>query len=523
MLVAIALIVGGIFLSLSVKLMASEGTPDIAGTPSDPASITLIEAWDIAEKAGREWQDDALVVSLNSVDLEGDATSDSGLDGRRRAWQAVANSVSKSQSLWIHIADGKVTSVPEDSQFPDVSLARPIVDSPIVIESARASDPTLKPASGKATGWHYALGRNEVGQQVVSVLGSSSGRATVVEVDPVTGHVGSEHKQDYAPNGAVLVSSDGGLTWSPSSLVARATGDITSDPSNPSKLFEAVASYSGIEVHTSSDYGSTWTLAGVMPLEAESWPYGIAAVSGEGGVVLLVGTHTGLWRSDDLGKSWSPMDALPAGPAWQVSAVEASDHSRFRVAVSVVWSPEKATLYDTTNLKTWSEEAEGVYRLSELTNDEILAIDENNSQEGRLLGLLDKRSVPLPGTDDQRNNPGDAILRAAGAADPGSRMLVGSPSGVAVSDDGGLTWSTSLVENIGSLGVSPSFDDDGVAVAGGFHSGIFRTVDGGLNWSRVVESPTDLVPCSGIVSNVLFLDSSHVVAVISPTLEWVAK
>ncbi len=56
--------------------------------PLEAKTITLLEAWEIAQTAGLSWQPDAVLTQLSSADIGDNPDITSGTDGTRRTWLA---------------------------------------------------------------------------------------------------------------------------------------------------------------------------------------------------------------------------------------------------------------------------------------------------------------------------------------------------------------------------------------------------------------------------------------------------
>lgn len=502
---------------------AELGLPVNAPSPAAPKPITLVQAWNIAENAAKQWQADAALTQLSSSDLDDTPTQPSGVDGTRRTWTAIAMSETTQRRLWIKITDGVVVEATEqDGPLSNPIATKPAIDSPQAVQVASTIAPDLQPGDGKARGIHFVLeSGSDGGRPLIRVVGTVAGLPAFVEVDALSGEPVATYQQDYGSNGAVLYSADGGITWHPSNLTGRAVTAVAKDPASASSAYAAVASTSGIEVYGSEDWGATWTRLGQLPAAAGTWPYNIESVllPENEGTGLLVGSPSGLWFSRDLGATWSRIPGLPSAPAWQVATTAEGTGST--VFVTVVSGPGDAAVYSSRDLTSWKEELPGAFRLSEsLDGTSVLAIDETRPAEGLLFGPGRRTAMPLPLTGQL---PQDVVLRAAGRFEESSPVIAESPSGVYLSDDGGLTWHKTLEATVASIGLSPDFESSGIGMAGGFRSGIYRTSDGGRTWVRVVDDPSRIGPCSGIISSLLFLTSSNALAVSAPTPVWKAQ
>ncbi len=498
---------------------AQPGPPDGESLSAPAKSITLLEAWNIAERVAKQWQADAVLTGISSSDLGDSPDKLSGTDGARRTWTAFATSETAEGGLFVRITDGVVAEqTEEDVPLSDPITAKPAIDSPQAVEIARTVAPELGSGGGKAAGIHFALESDpNSGGPVIRVVGTNSELGVFVELDALSGKPVASYQQDYA-NGAVLNSADAGVTWHPSDLADGAVRAVANDPISTSTTYAVAASTTGIEVYGSDDWGATWGRVGQLPVAAGTWPYDIEALVLPASKTpgLLVGTPSGLWLSTDRGTTWSQVAGLPAGPAWQVAA--AGEESSPVVFVTVVPGPDEAVVYSSADLISWKEELQGAFRLSEsLGGTSVLAIDETQPAEGTILGPGERDAVRLPATS---NLPQDVVLRAAGRFGGTSPVVAESPSGIYVLDANGVTWRKTLDTSLASIALSPDFESSGIGLAGGFRTGIYRTSDGGRTWAHVVADPSAITPCSGEVSSILFLAKSNALAVCEPTLVW---
>lgn len=358
------------------------------------------------------------------------------------------------------------------------------------------------------------------------MLGGMDGTSVVLEVDGKTGEMLAGYRQGLEVNGAILYSNDAGETWKPSQL-GNTTATAITLSSASARLYATTASRTGIGLTASDDGGYTWRVAGELPDDAGTTAHDIAAgILAGSDELLLVGTRSGLWTSRDGGSAWWRVGGLPKGSAWRVAF--GTEHGERLIYVAVVYGPNDGELLVSRDLVSWESRAAGVFRLDELgLSQPVFAIDEAAGGDAALLtdeGLTRvnmpiRQTVPgVPiGEEEGANASGEYVLRGAG--DVSGRFLVQSQNSIYVSDDG-QNWRKTLDGGFASLAASPSFESDGVALAGGFRDGVYRTSDRGETWTKVLENPADVTPCSGIAGIVLFSSSSEVVLLVPPTKGW---
>lgn len=264
-------------------------------------------------------------------------------------------------------------------------------------------------------------------------------RCEVVAVRGVGLAEGQEGNDDYDRAAVVLLSTtDGGATWSASTLAGPGWIPLDASCSSPVQCTVVVSSSDGdLADLVSTQDGSTWTETPVDPpdegLELLG-PGGAVVTCGPGGTCLyssssFFGAST-LLRSDDGGATWTV--ATPPGPQGQLEVVGASCTSPLECAVATDdfggSGVGDARLYLTTDGgATWSSAA----------------------------------SVPPPGTEPSS----DALALSCWAA---GACAVLTGAGVATTLDGGTSWTeaslpvtASELPLLGLIGASPTLSCGG--------------------------------------------------------------
>jgi hypothetical protein len=436
--------------------------------PGITKPITLVEAWEIALAYGRQWHNDVAIARLQSTDINDSASGQAGSDGRRRTWQAVlVSSAWSNPQLWIRITDGVVSdSIEQPASQKLVAIAKkPTLDSPSAIATAMAAEPGFAPGHGKGQGFHFSLA-TKGGTATIGVHGSLRDQPAIIEVDAMNGQVIELRYLTYGPSGGVLYSTDAGVTWIASDLTRQMVTSIAADPIQKGCAYATLVSEESIAVYQTVDNGAHWSLIGQLPQAAGSWPFDIlASVDAANRTMLLVGTASGLWVSEDDGRTWIRNAGLPSGPAQWLGVAQAETGTRIFVSLT---AGANAGLYATTNLSRWEKVVEGVYRLSHSYDKRaVLAIDERKPGQGLVFGYESSSLIDLP----------LRTLRAAGALDSSAPFVAESPDGISIKENG--EWRDVLRADLASLVAASDFPSSGVAVAGGFRSGIYRSNDGG--------------------------------------------
>ncbi len=137
----------------------------------------------------------------------------------------------------------------------------------------------------------------------------------IPRMNPGQGVTNSEETVYVIVGGRIWMSPDGMHNWQPrdTGLPVGRVQAFSQDPAEPNRLWAAAAD----QVFTSEDLGENWRPIGRPLPEAHTSIHGIAAA--EGGTVIVLTTHRGLFRSTDGGDNWNLMEGnlpihLEAGP-----------------------------------------------------------------------------------------------------------------------------------------------------------------------------------------------------------------
>ncbi len=172
------------------------------------------------------------------------------------------------------------------------------------------------------------------------------GKIWIDPKDPDTVLVGAlGHVFGPDPNRGLYRSTDGGKTWTQTLQIDDSTGivDIAADPADPKHIiasawqirqypwqsyFNPIAGH-GSALYESTDGGVTW-----QRMAGKGWPtadlgrIGIATTSTKQGLRIYATIDagknkeaTGLYRSDDDGKSWTRANPAPAFTNWYTSRI----------------------------------------------------------------------------------------------------------------------------------------------------------------------------------------------------------
>lgn len=237
----------------------------------------------------------------------------------------------------------------------------------------------------------------------------------------------------------------------------------------------------GAGVFCSTDYGQTWTHAGLADTEVLS-----LAVNAEGH--LFAGTLYDVFRSTDHGQTWASTGLGSGSPVYFRSLLVSAAGDIF------VGSYLNGAFRSTDDGQTWTRISHG------LGSDNVIALSPTPS--GHLLaGTFDSgifRSTDngdtwTPATLQVSSSPRDRRLGASSfAAHASGHLWAGTQRGVFRSTDDGQTWTRVALEEYPIIHLAQNASGDVFAVNGYPFSGgrdyrgfLFRSRDDGQTWTNV--------------------------------------
>jgi photosystem II stability/assembly factor-like uncharacterized protein len=303
---------------------------------------------------------------------------------------------------------------------------------------------------------------------------------------------------------SVRRSTDGGVSWTSLDLGIGANDqvfDVALDPSNPLIIWAGIADAGGfqpVNVMRSTDNGGTWSNR-TPPLAAPISCRGIAVDPTDSNTVIAVfgGDFGGgeVWTTTDGGDSWTNRSAgLPDNPMQAV----VYDGSRLLVGGGQLFGSENVGLYRSTDLgATWTPLHDGTWPVLVVGG---IAVDPNDAQT--ILVATDgsgvNRTTDGGGSWEIGIGGTDALAGRSLRFRPDSstELLLGVSSlAVFRSTDGG----DHFVQSSNGISELNLFSIDASAVAsnelaeafqGQNNGGVLRSVDGGVTWDVESAPPT---------------------------------
>ena len=303
---------------------------------------------------------------------------------------------------------------------------------------------------------------------------------------------------------SVRRSTDGGISWTLLNLGIGANDqvfDVALDPSNSLNIWAGIAAAAGqqpVNVMRSTDSGATWSNR-TPPLAGPISCRGIAVDPSDSNTVIAVfgGDFGGgqVWTTTDGGDSWTNRSAgLPDNPMQAV----VYDGSRLLVGGGQLFGSENVGLYRSTDLgATWTPLHDGTWPVLVVGG---IAVDPNDAQT--ILVATDgsgvNRTTDGGGSWEIGIGGTDALAGRSLRFRPDSstELLLGVSSlAVFRSTDGGDHFAQSsngISElNLFSIDASPVASNElAEAFQGQNNGGVLRSVDGGATWDIESAPPT---------------------------------
>ncbi len=310
-------------------------------------------------------------------------------------------------------------------------------------------------------------------------------------------------------------STDGGARWIElEGFTAPTYTFVATHPSKAAILFGV----RGGELWRSTNGGVTRTL-----IEGPLWVTKIAfAVTGRR-TVAYAGAVNGLWKSGDDGRTWTAVSLpFPSPPNVEAVAVDPADP---RILYVGLRQSQRVLFKSLDGGATWKLMRRGLPTagVGELLTVSELAVDRTKSSivyavvNGALFRSLNggrdwSRPVPqLPGGGSVND------LETTGYG-----VLAGTPAGVLLSVDRGLTWQlrTAGMAATSITGMAIDQQEPARLYAAALPAGVFKTAKQGRPWLRLGDLPPSL---SSILNQPLAVDPVDPNLVYAGTVAAVAK
>ncbi len=337
-----------------------------------------------------------------------------------------------------------------------------------------AVDPT-DPEIVYAGTWHLPWKTTDGGQSWKRIHAGMISDSDVMALS--VGPRDREHLYASACSG-IYRSRNGGRRWARVQGIpwaSRRTRAFTHDPEHPDRLFAGTTQ--GLWV--SEDGASTWRLATERQLVANT------LVALPGGIVLAGTDATGVLRSSDRGRSWTPANEGfserfvsrvsfdPASGRVVVATVGPRHHSGVLTAAvpEGPWSP-------------WAPGLEGRHVLSlAVVEAGVLAGTDDGIFVSSQLGDPWRRLPTLVGGTDAHPRVHDL------AALEGGTLIAATPEGLLRGSDEGSSWELRQLGSAARVSALASSDAHGSTVVAATPLGVYRSRDVGRSWEAVSRSP----------------------------------
>lgn len=306
------------------------------------------------------------------------------------------------------------------------------------------------------------------------------------------------------------ISRDGGVTWAVATVARSLARSLALDP----RRSGTVHAVSPRGLHTSTDYGSTWTLrAFPEPLDVSA-----LAIDPVDSDLLYVGTYdAGLFRSADGGNTWTPDPDLAGVSVWGFTADAGTAAVFVRTDRGLFRIRGGGDGVEPTGLDGVQAVATaGATLYAGFSSAGIARSDDGGTTWQRASSGLGAAPVPITaGADGTLYAPADGVFRStdhgrswtlpttglrgfvfALAPHPvrGDTLYAGTEHGVFVSHDRAATWQpTGLVFDpppynasfhVRALAVDPSHP---ARLYAGTWEGLYVSADGGDTWQRIEQ------------------------------------
>lgn len=450
---------------LSWQSLRALNTTSLAVNPASPKEIyaATINGLIVTTDGGNSWNDAPLDASTNVV-LGGTATAPGTvIVGCFQGGIAVSTDGAQTWTTAAGpIATANVVSLARDPSTPNTLYAGASHNGGVFKSSDGGT--TWAPLPGALTNPNvFAL--TVVSGQGRTLLAGTGPYDDSLSVGGVIGGAG------------VFASQDDGASWQPANagLIATSLSGVAVNPSRPSELYAATL---GGGLFKSEDGGTSWSAEG-----AGKFNYNVTSVlldpSNPNQLFAATAPNAffdsispgGIYGSPDGGSTWQTIDAWT--PAPDVLSLAAAPTQPTTLYAGQYWT---GGLYRSTDGgQTWAQTA-----LDTLGVERVVTVPTASGSVYVISGgnLFDSTDAGATWNEIYRN----AVTTVAVAPSNPQRLYVGGfYQGIAISSDGGQSWTQALYgQTIEAIAVDP--EDPDKAYAGVVGQGMFETSDGGTTW-----------------------------------------
>jgi photosystem II stability/assembly factor-like uncharacterized protein len=284
---------------------------------------------------------------------------------------------------------------------------------------------------------------------------SLAAKSTNPAIGPATGAVAFDGDALLIAGSTMSRSDDGGKTWTglsaPANIISLAT-----HPERPGRIASGLASGG---VAFSDDGGRTWETRSTGLVKGEV--SGLAVAASQPDMIYASVEGDGLWKSEDVGKSWS----LAMDRPW----LEGSEQDvRALVSVELETGMGGIWIYAGTPV--------GLTRVPDCFC-RWQDVQPGDAMDALVSGDAPPSVSPLP-----QREPIHALTSALSSPET---LYAGLPSGIWMSRDGGVVWSHLTKGDASAVAVHPT-DENYLIAAFGDITKLSR--DGGVTWSALAAT-----------------------------------
>lgn len=371
------------------------------------------------------------------------------------------------------------------------------------------------------SGYYEVYKSDDGGEHWVSL-----GPFSCLAIDPGDTQTLYAMRPDYGESAGVYKSQDQGASWVATGLMRAAIYSLTVDPKDSRIVY---AGTPGGEVYRSDDGGTAWTASRVA---SGSAAIRVLAVDPQTAGVVYAGGDSGVYRSTDGGRQWSPFGDNRS-PTITVLIVDPSNSNIVYAGMDTVYKTEDGgkswvalplpptyslamdphdpqTLYATAGARGQAglyKSEDGGRTWSDISSEEpsspflVLGL-EVDAQHGQTVyaEVLDMRSDPV--WETYASDDGGTTWKAFGglwtvASSPVAPQTLygGADGGVGRSTDGGLTWVDQGLDDVEDLALDPQNPDVVYALSlDPDEGGVYRSEDGGEGWTHTGPADLEIYP-----------------------------